>query len=159
MQRRTRINLALMLAAFTVGLGFAIFFLREPTEPLTMRGLEEARERWRLAGIDAYTLRYRMHGSDYDVTVRDGIVTVLKVNGKVPLSGQYRPFGVTGMFDTLEEEIDNLSDPRGPFAGRSAAVVMRVRFHPENGVVERYIRSSGGHGRGTSIELVEFFAE
>ena len=33
---------------------------------------------------------------------------------------------------------------------------MRVRFNPKLGYVERYLRSSGGHGRGASIEIIEF---
>ena len=61
-----------------------------------------------------------------------------------------------GLFDTLEQELDNSTDPAGPFAGRAETVLMRVRFNHALGYVERYLRSSGGQGRGASIERVEF---
>jgi hypothetical protein len=52
--------------------------------------------------------------------------------------------------------LENSTDPAGPFAGRAETVLMRVRFNRELGYVERYLRSSGGQGRGASIEMIEF---
>ena len=147
-----------MGGAFVVGLGVAVLILREPTEPLTADSLHAARQLWREAAIDDYTLRYRMHGSEYAVIVRDDIVTEVTVNGQTPTSVDYRAYDVSGLFDTLEAEIENVTDPHGPFGGRPGAVLMRVRFNARLGYIERYLRSAGGHGRGAAIELIDFSA-
>jgi len=78
------------------------------------------------------------------------------VDGRPPTTTDLNAYSVDGLFDTLEQELDNLTDPAGPFTGQAGTVMMRVRFNPEFGYVERYLRSSGGHGRGASIELLEF---
>ena len=142
--------------AFFAGVTTAILVLREPTEPLTAAALEAARQRWLDADVRDYDLRYRMHGGVYEVTVRDRIVTDVQLNGRPASSADFRAYGVHGWFDILEMELENLSDPGGPFAGREQSMLMRVRFHAELGLVERYLRSSGGVGRSVAVELIEF---
>lgn len=149
-------NLTLALLFFTIALVGTFFAIREPMQELTREGLEEARNSWTQTDLRAYRLKYTMHGSAYDVSVAsDGQVDVL-VNGLAPTGGHTSPFVVEGVFDTLELELDNLDSPAGPFAGRRQTVLMRVRFHPKLGYVERYLRSSGGYGTGVSIEVLEF---
>ena len=151
----TKTSVLLMLAAFVLGITGAILWMREPMAPLTRERLAAARERWRSARVAAYEIRYAMLGSNYVVHFRDGIVSEATVNGKTPTSGDWRAYGVEGLFATLAQELENAADPAGPFAG-GKQVIMRVRFNRELGYVERYLRSSGGHGRGALIEVIEF---
>lgn len=143
------------LAAFFAGLAGALLWMREPMAPLTREALAAARERWRAAGVGSYELRYRMLRSEYVVRVRDGIVEEATVDGNVPTSGNWRAYGVEGLFDTLAQDLDNLADPAGPFAGGKPPI-LRVRFNPQLGYVERYIRSGGGQSKGASIEVIGF---
>ena len=78
------------------------------------------------------------------------------VNGQRPLVNDFSDYGVEGLFRTLELELENATDPHGPFAGRVSAIVMRVRFNAEFGYMERYLRGSGGSGRSVAIELIDF---
>lgn len=156
MKRQTKLNLALMSSAFVMALGATILIVREPTERLTVEALEAAMQRWREAGVQSYDLRYRMHGSIYDIKSRGGVVVEATVNGQRPLVNDYSDYGVEGLFRTLELELENVTDPHGPFAGRASAVVMRVRFNAGFGYIERYLRGSGGYGRSVAIELIEF---
>ncbi len=152
----TRTNLILMCAAFLVGAGGAVLWYREPMAPLTREVLAATRQRWRAAGVRGYAVRYRMNGSDYAIDWRDGIVEQASVDGRPPTTTDPNAYSIGGLFDTLEQELENLTDPAGPFAGVAETVLMRVRFNPDLGYVERYLRSSGGHGRGASIEIIEF---
>ena len=152
----TRTNLLLMGAAFVIGAVGAVLWFREPMEPLTREALAAARQRWRAAAVRAYEVRYRMHGSEYVIHGRDGIVEEASVNGRPPTTTNLNAYSIDGLFDTLEQELENSTDPAGPFAGRAETVLMRVRFNRELGYVERYLRSSGGQGRGASIEMIQF---
>lgn len=152
----SRRRLVLSVAAFLAGLIAALVWVREPTAPLTESLLAEARQRWEQADIRNYSLRYRMHGSEYVVTVRGESVDSVTVNGQPSTSATPAAFGVPGLFETLAVELENRSDPAGPLAGQSETLLMRARFHPELGYPERYIRSAGGGVRGASIEMLEF---
>lgn len=132
------------------------FVSREPTETLTTEGLAAARQRWRAGDVTNYRIRFDMHGSVYEVEVRRGIVETATTDGNPLRSADPGAYSVDGLFETLELELENRSDPRGPFAGRAETMVMRVRFNKELGYVERYLRSSGGMGRGASIVMLEF---
>jgi len=156
MKRNTTRNLTLALFGFVAALVATLFAFREPMQKLTPEGLEEARIRWSQQESPSYRLKYVMHGSTYEVSVGDDGQVQALVNGQPPTGGQTSPFVVEGIFDTLEMELDNLEIPAGPFAGRREMVLMRVRFHPKLGYVERYLRSSGGYGKGVSIEVLEF---
>jgi len=150
----SRRNVLLMLAAFAFGAIAGLLYVREPMEPLTRESLDRARQHWRSAGPSAYELRYRMHGSAYEVVWHDGRVENVTVNGQTPTSGDWKAYSVEGLFSTLEQEIENAADAAGPLAGGPQSVLMRVRFNGENACVERYLRSSGGLGRGATIENV-----
>jgi hypothetical protein len=150
MTRAVRIRLWVVCGAFALGLGGGLIAFREPTVPLTAERLQAARQRWEAAGIGNYQLQYRMHGAAYDVVVEGGIVTSLMVNGQPAATATPQAYSVKGLFETLQQELDNASGPMGP------AGIMRVRFHAELGYVERYLRTGGGLGRDVSIELTEF---
>ena len=144
------------VAAFPLGLVAAFFMLREPMEALTLDALSSARQLWETSDVRSYDLSYRMHGSFYEVAVRDRIVTSATVNGRPVRTGDVRAYTVDGLFDTLALELDNLDSPAGPFAGRQGSVLMRVRFHDQLGYIERYLRSAGGVGRSVSLEQLVF---
>jgi len=150
----TRRNVVLTLAAFAVGITAGVWYLREPTTNLTRDNLASARKRWRDANITAYELDYQMLGSAYHVVWRNGRVEDATVNGQIPTSGDWRTYSVEGMFDILELELDNVADATGAYAGRDDLVMMRVRFNPRLGYVERYLRGGGGIGKGAAIENV-----
>ena len=154
--RRSRLNLSLAGTAFLVTAVVAIIAVREPMEPLTRPALAAAIERWRVSGLTSYDLSFRMNGNVYEVAVRDGVVTSAKLDGRPPTTADVRAYTVDGLFDTLGLELANRDDPTGPFAGAKGGIIMRVRFNAERGYLERYLRSSGGQGRGASIELIGF---
>lgn len=149
-------NMLLGLAAFVVASAVTLLALREPTEELTAAKLSDARDRWRNADINSYQSTYRMNGAAYAIEVHGGIVVSARVDGRDARSSALHSYSVPGIFDTLELELENLADPRGPFAGRQGTILMRVRFNDEHGYVERYLRSAGGVGRGAAIELLSF---
>ncbi len=151
-----KLNLVLVTIAFGFGLVLAFFLLREPTVPLTLLNLKDARGVWRQAGVADYDTQYVMHKSEYDVAVRAGIVTSLKVDGRVPLATDWRAYSVDGLFDILELELAGNPMPKNDEVGKAKPVMMRVRFNRELGYVERYIRGSGGFGKATSIRLISF---
>jgi len=155
MTNRTKLNWALFCGAFVVGLAGAVLWLREPMGPFTAESLEAARQRWRDAGIKSYRVRYRMHGSDYDVTVKDSLVADVLVDGRAPLAAELDTYSIPGLFRLLEMELENIHDPNGPFAAGNTRVLARVRFDPRLGYVERYLRS-GGPTQGATIELASF---
>jgi len=149
-------HLLIMFGAFAVGLIAAFFWVRIPMTALTPECLAAARAKWDRAGIQSYDASYLMHGSAYDVKVRDGIVMEVLVDGRPATSADVRSYSMPGLFDLLELELENMSDPNGPFRFGLDTVVARVRFHPEYGYVERYLRSGGGQHRGASVELTAF---
>ena len=154
--RSTKTHLIMAAAAFLVGLVATILIVREPMMPLTDESLRLARARWQAARIEDYDLHFRMHSSVYEIQVRRDTVVKANVNGLAPRGADVQAYSVEGLFDTLELELENLRDPHGPFTGREAAVIARVRFNNELGYVERYLRSSGGYGRGAAIEIIDF---
>ena len=156
MKRSARFNLPLMGVAFLATLAVTWFVIREPMEPLTAESLREARIRWREADIHDYEIRYDMHGSRYDVRVRDGLVVDLKVGGKQPVSADWGAYSVEGLFDVLDMEVENLTDSYGPFGSQAGSVIARVRFNQEHGHIERYLRSGGVGGLPVAIQLLDF---
>lgn len=150
----SRRNVVVLSAAFALGVMGGMWYAREPTRPLTREGLAEARKRWNAVEISDYELSYEMLGSAYHVVWRKGRVEDASVNGKAPTSGDWQAYSVEGIFDTLQQELDNVADAAGAYAGRDQLVMMRVRFHPTFGYVERYLRGGAGLGPGAAIEKV-----
>ena len=156
LKRSARVNLILMGIAFLATLVVTWLVIREPMEPLSAEVLRMARTRWREASIRDYQIRYDMHGSRYDVRVRDGLVVDLKVGGKQPVNADWGAYSVEGLFDVLEMEVENLTDSHGPFGSQAGSVIARVRFNHEYGHIERYLRSGGAVGLPVAIQLLDF---
>lgn len=141
----------LAAGAFALGLVGALLVLREPMEPLTEESLAAARQRWADAGIGSYDLEYRTVGGTYSLQVRDGIVTELLLNGGPTTTADPGAYSMDGLFRTLAMDLENAADqPAG-----AAPALLRVRFHPTQGYIERYLRSGGVGGRGAVIEDVQ----
>lgn len=155
-KRSGRFNLILMGVAFLATLVVTWLVIREPMEPLTAESLREARVRWREANIQDYEIRYDMHGSRYDVRVRNGVVVELRVGGKQPANADWGAYSVEGLFDVLDMEVENLTDSYGPFGAQAGTVIARVRFSQEHGHLERYLRSGGVGGSPVAIQLLDF---
>ena len=155
MNWNARTNIKLAAVAFVIGLTAFLFVIREPTEQLTIELLASARQRWRLAKIADYDLRYRMHESDYAVRCRGGTVIETQVDGNPAMSHDLSNYSVEGLFDILELDLENLADPNGPFGPTAQQVIVRVRFNREFGYIERYLRS-GGMVRAAAVELISF---
>jgi len=148
-----RRNLIIAASAFSLGLLAALLYLREPTVPLNKKSLVQARARWQNASIRSYDARYKMHGTLYEVRVRNGLVEDIMVNGRTPSIAQVGAYSMEGLFETLETELENITDEAGPFG---ANVVARVHFHDRLGYPQRYIRSGSGLSRGSSLEMLDF---
>ena len=155
-KRSTQINVVLAVSTFAITAAVMFFLARVPTEALTVEALRSAMQRWESGNVSNYQIRYEMHGSLYDVYVQNGIVITATADGQPIRSADPGAYSVMGLFQTLELELENRSDPRGAFARQANTMVMRVRFNEKLGYVERYLRSSGGMGRGAAIVLLEF---
>jgi len=153
-----RRNIWFATVAFGLGVIGALAWLREPMQPLTRATLEAARQRWRDGGIRTYQVRYQMNGSLCEIRCRDGIVEMLTVDGRPSNTADVRSYSIGGLLDLLDLELENLHDPQGPFGERASSMMARVRFNPQLGYPERYIRS-GGMGRGASIVVISFEAK
>lgn len=156
MKSQTKTNIVIAFIAFSVGVIATIALLREPMEPLTDHALEVAHQHWRLAGIRNYDLHFKMNGSEYKVTVRQGLVYKLLVNGKASTAADKQAYSVNGLLELMQLELENLNDPAGPFAAFKEIMIARVRFNSRLGYVERYLRSGMGQAKGAFIELIRF---
>jgi len=146
----------LMGLAFVVGLAGAVWGLRESMVPLTAETLARARGLWASADIRDYDASYRMNGSLCAVKVRGGIVMEVDVDERQSRSAEWGSYSMVGLFDLLQLELENFSDPNGPFAGGKETIVARVRFNEQYGYVERYLRAGGGLPQGATIDRIEF---
>ena len=154
MRRRLWVYFLITASGFVGGLALVLLTLYEPTEQLTTEKLRLARRKWETAAIRNYDAEYRMHGSTYEVAVRDGIVVELTADGAPAATSDWGAYSMDGLFDTLAQELDmhrNRGDAGGPSDQR---IIMRVRFHDRLGYIERYLRSAGGYGRGVTIEML-----
>ncbi|MHC5110749.1 MAG: hypothetical protein ACYTHJ_12835 [Planctomycetota bacterium] len=136
----------------------ALLAMRDVMDPLTVEALAEARRDWQSSSIDSYRITYTMNRDRYEVECEDGIVRDVTVNGQPPRSSDWRLYGMSGLFDIMEMDLDNLDNPYGPFAGAPQTIFLRARFHPAHGYVQKYVRSSVGPVRGASIEVETFVA-
>lgn len=156
MKAITKINIMIALVAFPVGLITTIIVLREPMDPLKDSSFQVARQLWRFSNTRNYDMIYKMNGAEYDVKVRNGIVSRLLLNQKDVTSTDWSAYSMDGLFKILKLEIENLTDPAGPYATQKNTIIARVRYNRKNGHIERYLRSSGGYGKGATIEMIQF---
>ncbi len=133
------------------GLIAAALAAREPTERLTAANLAAARQRWTAAGLRDYSLDLDIGGTLYEVEVQRGAVISLRVGGHAAASHDAQSYSVDGWFSTLELDLELAADPHGPLAG--GAELLRVRFHPQLGYPERYVRAVSSAGRTQVVQV------
>ena len=136
---------------FAIGLIGFLWYAREPTMALTRPELDAASRQWHHANLRDYDHRYLMHGAEYAVSVRGGIVVEIKTNGLITRPSNPEAYSVDGLLKTLEQELDLHAS-----AELQNNTIMRVRFHPELGYIERYLRGKSPLARATSIETTYF---
>ncbi len=154
MRRKRHVLIA--CTGFCLGAVLTLIYFREPTVPFTREATEDARRVWTQGGIKSYAAAYRMNASLYEVTVRNDLVESVAVDGVTPNATNLQTYSVSGLFDLLELELSNLSDSKGPFGPSGSMIVARVRFHPQWGYPERFLRAGGGTGQNATIEMVRF---
>jgi hypothetical protein len=133
-------------------------------EDVTTRSLQAAQRTWRQAKIRDYDLEWTTSGArnnHYRVFVRGGDVRAIYMvqpGGKeVPAKpGDPRFFGVDGLFQTIEEELDQARSD-SPFGQpRGTRVVLKFTPDPQLGYPRDYHRDVlGGPGR-LAINVIRF---
>lgn len=136
---------------FAIGLVGFLWYAREPTIALTRSGVDAASRQWRQVNLLDYDYRFRMHGAEYAVSVRDGLVVEIKTDGLVAQPSNPEAYSVEGLLRILEQELDLHSSTE-----LQNNTIMRVRFHPKLGYIERYVRGKSPLARATSIETTQF---
>jgi hypothetical protein len=166
--RLSTIALALTLGAglgLSVTIGLIVWLMpQDDTVPLTAENLEKAQRLWQAHGPDSYDLDLAIGGlraGTVHIEVRHGQVTAMTRDGRSPSQRRtWDAWAVPGQFDTLEIEWAGLAHPeRGFAAPPGAQVIERVRFDPELGFPQRYVRQVLGTELGvewttTSFKLV-----
>ncbi|MBI1827119.1 MAG: hypothetical protein HY287_06910 [Planctomycetes bacterium] len=148
-----RSKILLIVGGFIAGIAVTVFLMREPTGTLTAAALQTARDHWRNAGVKNYDMTYRMHGNMYEIRVRGGIVADVRVNNLAPNSADWKAYSVDGLFDVLALDLETFRSPANQADGPTA--IMRVRFHPQLGYIEHYVRS-GSTATDATIETLSF---
>ena len=88
------------------------------TPRLTAAELEQAELRWQAARLDDYDMDVQVAGRQpgiFHVEVRGGEPATASRNGFVPRRGTWDVWTVPGMFETLQQELDQAANHAGPF--------------------------------------------
>jgi hypothetical protein len=149
-----RLAMAAVLASLLAGCG--------SSRELTERSLREARQVWTRAGLRDYDLEWRSSGlrsGRYRVAVRGGRVEEVRSvlpDGRVILARPGDPsfYSVDGLFQTLEEELEQARSER-PFGQPSGSTaVLRFDPDPKLGYPRSYRRDVVGAPKGLAIDVI-----
>ena len=155
MRRPSARSFIIGMLAFAAGLVGTQLFFRGPMEQVTEESLERARQTWNAAQIRSYDVKYELNSDNYEVQVRDGIVIEVLANGTRPVSTNWSNYSIDGLFELLALELENLTNPHGPFGSQVNAVLAKVRFDDAFGYPAYYLRSGGG-ARQATVRVREF---
>ena len=148
-----RLFAAMVLAALLVvaaALVFAKIFGAERIPELTVATLDEAEQRWQLAGPQNYDIDIELRGAQpgsVHAQIRGGEVTALSRDGRTPKPHTWRYWSVPGMLETLERALVMAEDPVHEMgASEGTQWQLRCEFDPQFGYPRRYHRfvSAGG---------------
>jgi hypothetical protein len=165
-----RHRLSTLVLALTLGAGLGLLVTigliswlmpKDNTIPLTAENLEQAQRLWQARGPASYDLDLAIGGlraGTVHVEVRHGQVTAMTRDGHSPSQRRtWDVWTVPGQFDTLETELADMDHPeRGFAAPPGAQVIERVRFDPELGFPQRYVRLVLGTELGVEWSTTSF---
>jgi hypothetical protein len=144
--------LMLTAAGFGIlGAVVGILMVREPTESLTHDGLARARELWRGSGINSYDMIGSAYEKTIEIKVRGGAVQLFLLDGSPGSSQRPEDYTVSGLFDTMERELELFGGSDRAEGVPGGVAVLRVRFHQSLGSPERFVRSAGGRSATFTI--------
>jgi hypothetical protein len=153
--REFRLNWRKMLFVLATG-AFAIacvvwalrFFVDERIPTLTDETLDRAAKLWKEIGPGDYDLDVELRGAqpgNVHVVVRNRVVTETTRDGRVPPKWTWDTWSVTGMFDTLAEDLQIAENPEQAIhAAPGTTWRLRCEFDPKLGFPRRYHRLVSG---------------
>ncbi len=137
------------------------YFMASPRLPEIDRAqLEEARSLWRQNGPDDYDIEISVTGpraAVYRVEVRRGkAASAMRDDSPLKDARTLGTWSVSGMFDTIESDVDHLEEPIVINARESHYVSPRAEFHPQYGYPQRYRRIEWGGDIEAGWAVTEF---
>lgn len=128
---------------------------------LTPELLDQSEQRWNASKPASYRLVVVMEGdrverSEYEVEVKDNIVTSLKRNGTVLDTKAGQDYSMDGLFKILHEEIGLAKNPSPLGAPAGYAAYLMASFDGSSGRLKHYRRSVGGISNSIDIEVLQF---
>lgn len=134
-------GLLVTIAALTA----VLLATRNRTPQLTEEALQAAIARWDARKLQDYDLDIELGGNrpgEIHVEVRGGQVAHMTRDGVEPRQKRtWAVWSVPGMFDTLEQELDNARRPADAFQAKGASqMVLWAEFDPEWGYPRKYDR-------------------
>ncbi|MFO0950241.1 MAG: DUF6174 domain-containing protein [Isosphaeraceae bacterium] len=131
---------------------------------VTAESLEQARARWKRAGVADYDLEWRTSGTnraDYEVKVRKGQVQSVEAvapdGRRFPLKpAEPRFYSVDGLFLTIADELAQLDQPTPFGRPKGSSTILRFDPDPSYGYPRSYRRDVVGAPSSLTIEVVRF---
>lgn len=133
------------LLVTVAALAAVLLAARSRTPPLTEEALQVAISRWDARDLKDYDLDIELGGNrpgTIHVEVRNGQVVHMTRDGVEPRQKRtWDVWSVPGMFDTLEQELDNARRPADAFQSKGASqMVLWAEFDPDWGYPLKYDR-------------------
>jgi hypothetical protein len=128
---------------------------------LSARSIREARQAWNRAGLRDYDLEWTASGprsGHYRVFVRDGQVRQVRTilpDGREMIAKPGDPsfYSVDGLFQVLEEELDQAHSERPFGQPKGTTVVLKFDPDPKLGYPRQYRRDVVGSSQGLAIDV------
>jgi hypothetical protein len=160
--RRAPLVIAAVIAVVLPALLCAgiLAWFRQDVPRLTDRSLALAIDRWREHGPESYTMEIELGGNrpgTVFVEVRDGQVTDMQRDGYTPESRVWETWSVSGMFDTLDRELQ-IAEAPAEEAGfpPGTQFELRAEFDARLGYPCRFHRMVLGEGSEVSWQVTHF---
>lgn len=140
-----------------VSIGFICWALwqRDTTPALDDAALAKARQHWKAANIQNYSVTIRVEGNQpatYRVWVENGNAVKAERNGNALRQVRtFETWSVPGMFGTIERDLTENSRP-----GNANRLVLRARFDSQTGLPRRYRRLAYSGGGDVDWEVTQF---
>jgi len=141
-------TIALFVWAFTAG-GCRM-------QTLTADAIAHAHAKWTAASLSDYDLVIQLDSLKLAVTVRaDHVTRIEGIDANLNV-GRPDDYSIEGLFDVLELELQAHQNPADSSRPGTPHALMRVRFDPQYGYPEHYLRSSGGPTGTHEFKVLSF---